>query len=97
MDAMPGDGIVGQWGRRDEFDDDRLHDDEVDYQLLAPVTQQLIASYSQLVLLGVPPHAIARAMLGAAINFHAAYGLTAELPALLRAAADQLEFKGAPS
>ena len=97
MNSMLGDAVVGQRRLADEIDDDCLCEDEVDFHLLEPVTQQLVQGYSQLLLLGVPPHAIARAMLGATLNFHAAYGLTGELPALLRAAADQLEFKGAPS
>lgn len=94
MNSMLEHGVVRRGRLRDEYDDECLHDDEVDFHLLEPVTQHLVQGYSQLMLLGVPPHAIARAMLGAALNFHAAYGLGAELPALLRAAADQLEFKG---
>lgn len=97
MNSMLGDGFAGQRVVCDQVGEECVDDNELDFHLLEPVTRQLVQSYSELMMLGVPAHAIARAMLGATLNLHAAYGLTAELPALLRAAADHLEFKGTPS
>lgn len=69
----------------------------VDYRDLAPVTEQLVTSYAQIATLGLPPKAVALAMLGATVNLFEAFGLAGQLPELLRATADMVEFEGQPS
>ncbi|MGF7153230.1 hypothetical protein GGR40_000972 [Novosphingobium gossypii] len=69
---------------------------ELDYRQFALVSQQLTASYARLSAMGMPQHAVATAMLGATVNLYECFGMTAELPAVLRALADRLEQSGVP-
>jgi hypothetical protein len=67
-----------------------LHAD-LDHRDLAPVAQQLAASYARIAELGMPATAVAAAMVSATLNFYCAYDMTQELPALLRVMADLME------
>lgn len=69
---------------------------EPDYREFALVSQQLTASYARLAAMGMPQHAVATAMLGATVNLYECFGMTADLPAVLRALADRLEQSGVP-
>ncbi|MCJ2188385.1 hypothetical protein [Novosphingobium beihaiensis] len=64
---------------------------QLNYSDFAPVSRQLLISYAQLADRGVPVQAIAAAMLGATLNFYDAFGLSHELPDLLRSMAELLE------
>ncbi|WP_404477816.1 hypothetical protein [Novosphingobium sp. BL-52-GroH] len=70
----------------------RFHND-IDYREFAPVSRQLLASYARVAELGMPASTVAGAMLGATLNFYELFGMTQELPTLLRAMADMLEFR----
>jgi len=79
--------------RSSGFDEDPVSD-PLDYRQLGPVSKQLMASYAKVAELGLPPHAVALAMLGATVNLFDAYGLGEQLPELLRATADLIEYPG---
>lgn len=62
-----------------------------DYEAFADVSQTFLSSYATLVSNGFSPETVARAMLGAAVNFHEVFDVTPDLPDLLRAIAARLE------
>lgn len=68
---------------------------DLDYRDLAPAAHELAAIYARMMTLGLPASALASAMLGATVNFYECFGMSNELPELLRALADRLEFEGA--
>jgi hypothetical protein len=55
------------------------------------VSRTFVESYSSLVSAGLPPDAIAQAMMGATVNFYEMFGMSADLPEVLRAVADEIE------
>jgi hypothetical protein len=61
------------------------------YRAFAEVSRSFVAGYQNLVAHGLAPESIAAAMLGATVNFYEAFGMSAELPELLRILADRLE------
>jgi hypothetical protein len=61
------------------------------YPAFADVSRSFVAGYRGLVTNGLAPESIAAAMLGAAVNFYEMFGMSAELPNLLRALADRVE------
>ena len=61
------------------------------------VSNEMLKGYSKLVSIGLPPNSIAMAMLGATVNLYRMFDMTNELPATLRALADQLDAKSKPS
>lgn len=69
----------------------------IDFRDFAPVSQQLVASYARIAQLGLPANTVAAAMLGATLNFYKAFGMSNELPDLLRSMADMIERQGKPS
>jgi hypothetical protein len=62
-----------------------------DYKAFSDASQTFLSSYTRLVSSGFSPETVARAMLGAAVNFHEVFDVTPDLPDLLRAIADRLE------
>lgn len=62
-----------------------------DYKAFTDASQTFLSSYTRLVSNGFSPETVARAMLGAAVNFHEVFDVTPDLPELLRAIADRLE------
>lgn len=69
----------------------------IDFRDFAPVSQQLVASYAKIAQLGLPANTVAAAMLGATLNFYKAFGMSKELPDMLRTMADMIEMQGKPS
>lgn len=69
----------------------------LDHRDFAAVSHQLAAGYARIVELGLPASTIAAAMLGATLNFYDAFDLSQDLPGMLRAVADAVEFKIRPS
>jgi hypothetical protein len=68
---------------------------DIDYRDLAPASHELTAIYARMMNTGLPANALALAMLGATVNFYDCFDMSGELPELLRALADRLEFDGA--
>ena len=69
---------------------DTIHPN-LNYRDFAPVSRQLAASYAQIAERGLPVQVVAAAMLGATLNFYDAFGLSHELPDLLRSIADLID------
>jgi hypothetical protein len=65
--------------------------DMPDYMAFADVSRTLLSSYATLTSNGFSPDTVARAMLGATVNFYEMFGITPDLPDLLRAIAERLE------
>lgn len=63
----------------------------LNFRDLAPVTEQFVAGYSQMTLLGLPADTVGTALMGATLRFYGAFDMTEQLPGLLRAVADLLE------
>lgn len=61
------------------------------YRAFSDVSRTLLESYSDLVAQGLPPASVAFAMMGATVNFYKLFGMSAELPELLRALADSMQ------
>jgi hypothetical protein len=55
------------------------------------VSRTFVESYASLVHAGLPPDTIAQAMLGATVNFYEMFGMSADLPDVLRAIADRMD------
>lgn len=66
------------------------------YASFERVSRELLEGYRRLVYQqGMLPGTVASAMLAATVNLYELFGMKADLPALLRAMADRLEY-GAP-
>jgi hypothetical protein len=61
------------------------------YRAFAQVSRTFLSSYNDLVTEGLPPESVAFAMMGATVNFYKLFGMSAELPELLRALADSVQ------
>jgi hypothetical protein len=61
------------------------------YRAFSNVSRTLLESYGELVSEGLPPASVAFAMLGATVNFYKLFGMSDELPELLRALADSVQ------
>ncbi|MDB5723776.1 MAG: hypothetical protein JWQ16_530 [Novosphingobium sp.] len=66
-------------------------DEPLPHRAFADVSQTFLTGYRGLVNNGMAPESIAAAMLGATVNFYEMFGMSAELPELLRAVADRVE------
>lgn len=75
-----------------EVAEDLLHSDE-----MKDVAGNLLRGYLVLLSRGHHQRMIAHAMLGATLNLYDLLGRSSELPELLRAIADRLEYGRAPS
>lgn len=67
------------------------------YTSFEEISQDFLHGYRRLAEEGMVPAMIAHAMLGAAINLYEVFGMTRDLPSLLRGVADRLEYDGYPS
>ena len=65
--------------------------EQVHFSEYSAVMQLLLNGYAELVTSGRPDQTIARAMMGATLNFYEMFGLSGELPHLLRSLADRIE------
>lgn len=61
------------------------------YQAFSDVSVTFLRNYEDLVAEGLPPQSVATAMLVATVNFYRLFGMSAELPGLLRAVADSVQ------
>jgi len=61
------------------------------YSEFRKISETMLDGYSRFTSLGLPAHTVASAMLGGTVNLYGLFGMTAELPALLRSLADYLE------
>lgn len=67
------------------------------FEVFGSVSLEFIRGYGRLVASGLPPYAVAQAMLGAAVNFYELYDIGGQLPNTLRALADRIEDDVRPS
>lgn len=58
------------------------------------VSRDFLEGYRRLVEEGMMPVTVASAMLGATVNLYDMFGMRSDLPAMLRAMADRLEYGG---
>lgn len=62
-----------------------------DFPAFVAVSRTFVESYASLVNAGLPPDRIAQAMMGATVSFYEMFGMSADLPDVLRAIADQID------